>query len=1080
VTSWLSALEPDLVDRRFGAEAVNAALAADRVYVEPPVLDAGRLVAVVAEAKEKRLGSPYKVAVRLQGDVVDVACSCRHGRVCDHVLGLLVDVTFDAELREAILARHSPIEQLLGLSRARAKALEARTLDERLAAWLPPRRFDDDFEVDVDVTELPDGRSAVLLRHRRPGTRALVAARDVLAARLRPRRRNIVDLTSPYHLDRNALVATRGQASALVDLLRAEIGLYADGFKTRARFRQTPVAPRVDKVDDRLLARWHEAAGEPVASANAACVLVGPQAWLWASATHTFHPIDPSVDLDLALGLQRIPSLGVDATSAERVGRALLSRTRGLGVSMPEPEAFGLAPFEAPSFELRVTGSLLELRAELFAVYSAATVRVRVGDDEDGLDGRDAAAEDRALALVRDAGWAANALDPAVLEAEEDAAVRFWQAVPRLRAEESPRITILLGDHLTRPRFGPNDAFSDVVVDVRVGAETGWLDTELDFRAGALKVEMAHLHRVLASGRRWVVLADGELARIGDELAALVGEAAGVVGAAGTGRLPPHQFGRIARWIELADASGIALGTPSASRPALTVRLDETVRSLRERLFGQLRSPPPLPASVEASLRPYQRAGLAWLELLRTLGAGGVLADDMGLGKTLMTLALLAAWKESGKEGEPSLVVCPTSVVGNWLAEAARFTPSLRVASWHRERSVAALAEHDVLVTTYGVLRREAPVLAKRRFRCVVLDEAQNIKNAASSSARAARGLDAAMRIALTGTPIENRLSELWSIMSFANPGILGSAAAFDERYERPLAADPKAAVGAELRAIVRPFVLRRTKAEVLRDLPPKTEIERACVLGARQKRAYDALALALREAMAKNPDRRKGARTQLSVLTGILRLRQMACDPRLVDPEARATDSAKRVHFLDLVRELVSEGRRALVFSQFVELLSLWRQDLDEARVAYEYLDGSTVDRDAVVERFQQGTAPLFLVSLKAGGAGLNLTAADTVIHCDPWWNPAAEDQATDRAHRIGQEKPVTVVRLVARGTIEDKVALLKAKKSELARAILGVDAFGAEETSLGGLGEEELLELFGGVDGDADADELTADDPA
>ncbi|HVH45364.1 MAG TPA: DEAD/DEAH box helicase, partial [Labilithrix sp.] len=307
----------------------------------------------------------------------------------------------------------------------------------------------------------------------------------------------------------------------------------------------------------------------------------------------------------------------------------------------------------------------------------------------------------------------------------------------------------------------------------------------------------------------------------------------------------------------------------------------------------------------------------------------------------------------------------------------------------------------------------------------------------------------------------------LWSLMTFVNPGMLGTAAEFDSRYEQPMSMRPDGAVAEELRATVRPFVMRRAKSEVLVDLPPKTEVERACVFGLRQKRAYDALALAVREAVGTRTARRKDARTQLSVLTAILRLRQMACDPRLVDPTARPEDSAKRASFLDLVRELVSEDRRALVFSQFVELLTLWREDLDRAKVAYEYLDGSTRDRDAVVDRFQNGKAPLFLVSLKAGGAGLNLTAADTVIHCDPWWNPAAEDQATDRAHRIGQTRAVTVVRLVAQGTIEDKIALLKRKKVELAAAILGRDALAFDEAALT---DEDVDLLLGDVEGEVD----------
>jgi non-specific serine/threonine protein kinase len=401
-------------------------------------------------------------------------------------------------------------------------------------------------------------------------------------------------------------------------------------------------------------------------------------------------------------------------------------------------------------------------------------------------------------------------------------------------------------------------------------------------------------------------------------------------------------------------------------------------------------------------------------------------------------------------------------VATNWLHEAARFTPDLRVELLHGpSRDARVIAASDVVVTTYALLRRDLATLEATPFRCVVLDEAQNIKNADAATTRAAARLNAQMRIALTGTPIENRLRELWSLASFANPGILGTARAFETRYERPITADRGSPLAAELRAIVRPFTLRRTKDEVLRELPPKTEIDRVVTLKTAEKRMYDALTHALRASLAKDLERRAPGTLSLSVFTALTRLRQMACDPRLVDPNAPPVESAKREAFLDLVRELVSEGRRALVFSQFVELLTLWRQDLDAEKIAYEYLDGSTTKRDRVVARFQEGKAPLFLISLKAGGAGLNLTAADTVIHCDPWWNPAVEDQATDRAYRIGQDKPVTVVRLIASGTIEEKILSLKAKKRELTKAVIGDDA-----RALEGISDDDIRALLGDED--------------
>ncbi|MBX3220736.1 MAG: DEAD/DEAH box helicase [Labilithrix sp.] len=1071
-TSWIVGIDPDLVDARFGVETVSGALSAHRTYALPPALDAAsRLVAsVVLSPDGKRLSAPVEVSVRLRdGGVLDVACRCRHPRVCDHVVCLLVDVAFHPALRAALEAGEPTAALAAALPEVRERALEARTLDERLAAWLPPRAIDDAWELDVEAIALStaaaaEPRTALLLRHRRPGQRALVPAKDVLGARLAARHRRLVELTAPYHLDKNVLVATRGQASILAHLLRDEIGMYAGQFKARVRFAHEVVSPRVERDGDRLVARWYAEGGALVGDAGATCLLAGPFPYLWDPSKYTFHAVASAVDLDAALGMARVPSLPLGGENASRVGRALLVRGRGLGVALPEPEVFGLPPLQKPSFELRLSGTPLDVIAELSAVYALGTVPVSASAEGDG---RDAVAESEALAALREAGFVDTERG---LVASEERAVALWRdGLARLRASASPRFDVLVAESIANTRVG-----LPVAMDLRVSAEAGWLDVALDFRAGALRVEIEWMHRALAESRRWVVLSDGSLARIADDVAALVDEAGALTSndkGRGAMRLAPHQFGRIARWIELADR-------PDAR---VAVEIDPRAAALRERLREVARRPrAQLPARLDATLRSYQEAGVAWLQLLKELGAGGLLADDMGLGKTLMTLAFLARWREDAGAA-PTLVVAPTSVVGNWVREAERFTPGLRAIAWTgaaakaRGASLGAmLAEHDLVVTTYGLLRREATRLAKTRFRCVVLDEAQNVKNPASATARAARRLDAEMRLALTGTPVENRLSELWSLMTFANPGMLGTAADFDARYERPIGVRPDGAVAAELRAAVRPFILRRTKAEVLVELPPKTEIERVCVLGLRQKRAYDALALAVRTAVRRAPKRREGARTHLAVLTAILRLRQMACDPRLVDPQARPDDSAKRASFLDLVRELVSEDRRALVFSQFVELLTLWREDLDRAKVAYEYLDGSTTDRDAVVARFQTGDAPLFLISLKAGGAGLNLTAADTVIHCDPWWNPAAEDQATDRAHRIGQQRAVTVVRLVARGTIEDKIALLKRDKRQLADAIVGADASALSS----GLADEDVDALLGDVEGELE--DVEAEDDA
>jgi SNF2 family DNA or RNA helicase len=599
------------------------------------------------------------------------------------------------------------------------------------------------------------------------------------------------------------------------------------------------------------------------------------------------------------------------------------------------------------------------------------------------------------------------------------------------------------------------------------------LDLAFTLDTDGVRVDLDAVRAALARKKRWVELDDHSLTEISDALADLVDDAGEALVARDDGggavSLPLHQLGRVERWTLDAD-----------------VARDAAAAALRERLQAmQMAKAPTVSAALASVLRPYQRDGVAWLQFLAALGAGGVLADDMGLGKTVMTLSLLASMREA-RGAAPSLVVCPTSVASNWVAEAARFTPDLLVCSLSGaaaiERRSAALTSADLVVTTYGLLRRDVELLRSVAFRVVVLDEAQTIKNIDAATTRAARALRAEMKLCLTGTPIENRLSELWSILDFCNPGILGTRRTFETRFERPLSASvaegapPERAaernrIAARLRALLRPFVLRRTRAEVLPELPPRQEIDLHCPIAPSHRRRYDALAVALRDEVRAFMSRDTHARAGIALFTALLRLRQMACDPRLIDPRDDI-EGSKRAVFMATVQELIAAGRRALVFSQFTELLTLWRADLDRAGVRYEYLDGGTRDRDAAIARFQSGDAPLFLISLKAGGAGLNLTAADTVIHCDPWWNPAVEDQATARAHRLGQTRGVIVYRLVARGTVEDRVIALKDRKRALADALI---AENVSHDTLAGLSADDLALLL--ANADADEDESTPD---
>jgi superfamily II DNA or RNA helicase len=491
---------------------------------------------------------------------------------------------------------------------------------------------------------------------------------------------------------------------------------------------------------------------------------------------------------------------------------------------------------------------------------------------------------------------------------------------------------------------------------------------------------------------------------------------------------------------------------------------------------------PPL-GSLDTVLRPYQKAGVAWLLFLRENGFGGVLADEMGLGKTLQVLALLE-WLRCNPQrgnGRLHLVVCPSSLVFNWQAEAKRFTPGLRVLALHgpdRHTRLAEISRCDLVVTSYALLRRDADRYAGLEFDTVVLDEAQHIKNRQTQNARAVKGVRAAHRLALTGTPLENSVLDLWSLFDFLMPGYLGGTQEFRERYELPITRDRDAAAQARLARRLRPFLLRRLKREVAPELPARLEQIALCELTPEQRALYEQILHAGRNEILAATGPEGQARSRILVLNTLLRLRQVCCDPRLLDaalgrpapetsgdeatgaPASSPAVSGKLEHFAELLEEVIDGGHRALVFSQFTSMLALLRQHLDAEGIEYCYLDGSTTDRAAVVARFQRtASVPVFLISLKAGGVGLNLTGADTVIHFDPWWNPAVEDQATDRAHRIGQTRVVTSYKLIARDTVEEKILALQARKREVIRASLG-----GEEEFTATLTWEEIQGLLAG----------------
>ena len=580
-------------------------------------------------------------------------------------------------------------------------------------------------------------------------------------------------------------------------------------------------------------------------------------------------------------------------------------------------------------------------------------------------------------------------------------------------------------------------------VRFKVEAQRDWF--RLSGQATADEGRLLALEQLLAASRgrsRFVPMGEGlyiALTRtLKERLAEL--EAVAELDRQGT-RLPRAAAG----WLE-----GVLDGMPLES--------DAGFRDAIERLRSAQDESPPLPRALQAELRPYQEDGYRWAMRLASAGLGGCLADDMGLGKTLQALALLLARAQGG----PALVIAPTSVCGNWLAEAARFAPSLNFRLYgegDREGLLAAAGPLDVVVASYTLVQQAAERFAAHPWHTLVADEAQAIKNAAAKRSQAVFDLAADFRLALSGTPVENRLAELWSIMRFANPGLLASAARFNERFATPIERNRDRDRQHLLRRIVAPFVLRRTKAQVLPELPPRTELVITVAPEEDEAAHYEALRRQAVTESTRALAMASAAQARMNVLAQITRLRRAACDPRLTSPELGITGAKCQV-FAELAAELAANGHKALVFSQFVDFLALLRAPLDAAGIRYQYLDGATpaAERTRRVAAFQAGEGDLFLISLKAGGFGLNLTAADYVVIADPWWNPAAEDQAMGRAHRIGQTRPVTVYRLVTRDTIESRIVELHHDKRALAESILAE----GEATALPSA--EELIALIRG----------------
>ena len=582
---------------------------------------------------------------------------------------------------------------------------------------------------------------------------------------------------------------------------------------------------------------------------------------------------------------------------------------------------------------------------------------------------------------------------------------------------------------------------------VQVGIQEAgdWFDVRGTVHFGDIEVPFIRLRGHILQRRREFKLPNGQIAIIPEEWF--------------TDYMELFAFGE-----ETADGLNLrrhhlALVADLQNNELATVRMGRKLAKLRD--FAEVEDHP-LPAGFLGELRPYQKAGYNWLRFVQDYHFGGCLADDMGLGKTIQTLAMLQHRRESGEaQGAASLLVLPTSLVFNWLNEAQKFTPDLKLLAYtgtYRDKNPDRFADYDVVLTSYGIVRLDTELLASYKFDYVILDESQAIKNPSSTTSQAVRQLRSKHRLILTGTPVENSTMDLWSQMSFINPGLLVTQAFFRKEFLKPIEKHQDEGRTRRLHALIKPFILRRHKAQVAKELPEKTEHLSYCPMTEEQAHAYEETKSFYRNKILRNLDEHGPASTQFLLLQGLTRLRQIANHPRLAD-ETYAHESGKLREVLRMIRNVVAEGHKVLVFSQFVQHLALVRAALNERQLPYAYLDGATRDRPAEVARFQEDESlKIFLISLKAGGVGLNLTAADYVFILDPWWNPAVEAQAVDRAHRIGQLRPVFTYKFITQGTVEEKILALQRRKLALVSELIATD-----EAVIKHLTRADIEELLG-----------------
>jgi len=1035
---------------------------------------------------------PYRVEIAVSsqgafGAIFETRCACPVGVDCKHAAAVLLEILarrrHGRPMPSPAAAIGKPPEDPLAGPVAGWLSGVATT-----AGWNASARSADTVLFILDIGVRASDQSAVIkpMVVRRPKAGGFGKTRPIPlstiltsgAKYLRPEDRSIARLLNlnPWH--HSSMDIELPDDVMLREILLAR--LVATG---RCHWRNHETAPltagdvRQGRIAWRLLLDGHQVPAIETGS-SAVVALPGPGGWYVDTETLSLGRFDLGMPAATASALLKAPPVAVSQVPALRA--ALAKMLPDLAFPMPDHQVteeivtvkpvpclrFSSTEAQVGYLSWRPSIPILADVVELSYAYGGRIVHPSSPQKEfrhaEGrrvvVMRRDEKAEKAALRRLRKLGLIDRLEEDAAPGSKATGLLLTMPGAERWPAfvyEEVPRLTA----EGWRVEFAPSfrhrviDASGEWQADVADGNGGFWFSLDLGIeiqgrRVGLLPLLMQAIEKLggaetdlapqAAAGMFYARIDDGTLVALPlARVAPLVSVLAELfdTGALGEG-------GRLD--LSLGEATGLV-----ALEAAIGLRWlgGERLRHLATRLASfQSVAHVPVPRGLATELRPYQHQGLEWLQFLREYELGGILADDMGLGKTVQTLAHILTERIGGRLDRPCLVVCPTSLVPNWKAEAARFAPELNVVSLHgayRAERFAKLATADLALTTYALLPRDEEALLRQAWHIVVLDEAQAIKNPAAKATLIACRLNARHRLCLTGTPVENHLGDLWSQFAFLMPGLLGDNKRFARVFRAPIERKGDTARQALLARRLRPFILRRGKSEVAAELPQKTLMTLPIELAGAQRDLYETVRLAMHEKVRAAVAERGLARSHIIILDALLKLRQVCCDPRLVKLAAakQVAVSAKLAHLKEMLPQLAEEGRRVLLFSQFTGMLDLIEAEIETLGIPYVDLRGDTIDRATPVERFQRGEVPIFCLSLKAGGTGLNLTAADTVIHYDPWWNPAVEAQATDRAHRIGQDKPVFVYKLIAEGTIEQRMLELQDRKAALANGLFDPD---------------------------------------